>query len=53
MVGVADQVIGHDRDFAASSGRVDHVGRHGIAGRVAAQPLHDLEAFADRSPEMP
>ena len=34
-------------------GRVDDVGRDRVAGRVAAQPLHDLEALADRRPEVP
>ena len=50
---LADQVLRHDRDLAAAAGRVDHVGRDGIAAGVAAQPLDDLDALADRGAEMP
>ena len=53
VIRVADQVVGHDRDLAAAAGRVDHVGRDGVAARVAAQALHDLEALADRRAEVP
>ena len=28
--GLADDVVGHDRDFAAAAGRVDDVGGHGV-----------------------
>ena len=52
MIGVRDQVIRHDRDLAATAGCVDHVGGYGVAGRVAAKTFHDLEALADRCPEV-
>ena len=47
VVRVADQVVGHDRDLAAATGRIDDVGRDRIARGVAAQALHDLDALAD------
>ena len=46
--GLADDVVGRDRDLATAAGRVDDVGRHGIAAGVAAQALHDLDALGDR-----
>ncbi|OQA40918.1 MAG: hypothetical protein BWY52_02744 [Chloroflexi bacterium ADurb.Bin325] len=49
---LADEVLRHDRDLAAPAGRIHHVGRDGIAGGVAAQPLDDLDALADRRAEM-
>jgi hypothetical protein len=52
VVRVADQVVGHDRDLAAAAGGVHDVLRHGIAGGVAAQALHDLDALADRRAEV-
>ena len=52
VVAVRDQVVGHDRDLAAAAGRIDDEGRDRVARGVAAQALHDLEALADRRPEV-
>ena len=35
----AHDIVGEQRDLAAAAGRVDHIGRHGVAGRMAAQAL--------------
>ena len=43
---MAQDVFGIDRHFAAAAGRVNDVLRHGVAGRVPAQLLHDLDALA-------
>jgi hypothetical protein len=52
VVGVRDEVVRHDRDLpAAARASMTYVG-HGVAGRVAAQALDDLEALADRRPEV-
>src|ERR1035437_8832719 len=51
-IGVADQVIGHDRDLAAAAGRIHDIRRNGVAGGVAAQALHDLDALANRGAEV-
>src|SRR4029078_5611536 len=45
-------VIGKQRDLSAAARSIDHVGRHGVAGRMAAQSLHDLKAFVDARAEM-
>ncbi len=50
--GLADHVVGHDRNLAAAARRVDDVLGHGVARGVAAQPLDDLDALADRRPQM-
>ena len=52
MIRVADQVIRHDRDLAAAAGRIDHERRDGVARGVPAEAFHDLEALADRRPEV-
>ena len=52
VVRVADEVVRHDRDLAAATGRVDDELRDRVARRVAAQALDDLEALADRRPEV-
>src|ERR1051326_3919128 len=47
-VGIAAQDVWRvDRHLAAAAGRVDHVLRNAVAGGVAAQGLHDLEALPD------
>ena len=52
MVRVGHQVVGHDGDLPAAARRVDDVLRYRVAGGVAAKALHDLQALADRRPEM-
>ena len=52
MVGVRNEVVRHDRDLPAAAGGIDDVLGHGVPGRVAAQALDDLEALADRRPEV-
>src|SRR5450759_967713 len=52
VVRVADQVVRPHRDLAAAAGRVGRIGWNRVAGGVRAQPLHDLEALADRSAEV-
>ena len=53
VVRVRDEVVRHDRDLPAAAGRIHDVLGDGVAGGVAAEPLHDLETLADRRPEVP
>ena len=46
-------VVGRHGDLAAAAGGVDDVLVHGVAGGVAAQPLHDLDALGNRGAEVP
>src|SRR5215216_6906731 len=45
VIGHAQQVIGHDRNFSTASGCINNILRHGIAGSMAAQAFHDLDTF--------
>ena len=45
-------VIGLDGDFAAAARRIDDVGRHGVAGRMAAQPFDDFNTFRNGRAQM-
>src|SRR4051812_20790156 len=52
VVAVRDQVVRHDRDLAAAPGRVDDVGRDGVARGVTTETFDDLETLADGRPEV-
>src|SRR5665811_1353812 len=52
VVRIADEVVRHDRDLAAATGRIDDEGRDRVARGMAAEALHDLEALADRRSEV-
>ena len=49
---LGDEVVGHDRGLAAAAGRVDHERGNAVAGGMAAQGLHDLDALGDRGAEV-
>ena len=49
---MAQDVFGIDRHLAAAAGRVDDVLRHGVAARVTAQLLHDLDPLAHAGAQM-
>ena len=53
MVGVAHDVVRHDRDLAAAAGCINDELRHRVPGGVTAEALDDLQALADRRPEVP
>ena len=52
MVRHGEQVIGHDRDFAAAAGGIHDELRHGISGGMSAQAFHDLDPLRHRCAEM-
>src|SRR5258708_12680566 len=49
---LTDQILRANRNFATAAGRIDHISRDGIAGRVTAHCLHDLDALADGRAEV-
>src|SRR5438552_6281599 len=49
---VAEHVVRHQRDFAATTGRIHHKLGNGQSRSVAAQELDDLDSLADGSPEV-
>ena len=48
----ADDGVGLERNLPAAARGVDHVGRHRIAGGVAAEALDDLQALGNRRAKM-
>ena len=48
-----DDILRGNRDLSPASGTVDHICGDGVAGRVPAQFLHDVDAHGDRRAEMP
>ena len=49
---LGDQVVGHNRGLAAAAGSVHHEGGDAVAGGMAAQSLHDLDALGHGSAEV-
>ena len=47
LVGHAFHVLGIDRDLAAPAGGIDHILRDRVAGGVAPERPHDLDALAE------
>ena len=43
---MAQDVFRTHRHFAAAAGRINHIGRHGVTSRVAAQLFHDRQPGA-------
>ena len=52
VVGPGEEIIRHERCFAAATGKVHNKRRHCQSGRVASERFHDLDTLAYRSPKM-
>ena len=52
LLGLADDIVGHDGDFPGAFGTIHDEGRYGKTGRVSPQILHDLNPFADTGSEV-
>jgi hypothetical protein len=52
VVIAAEDVFGADGDFAAAAGCIDDVLGDGVAGGMAAEFIHDLEALSDAGAEV-
>ena len=49
---LGNQVVGHDGSLAAAAGGVHHEGGDAVAGGMAAQSFHDLDALGNRGTEV-